>query len=256
MRCGVIARKLGMSRIFNDKGEHVPVTVLRLEDVEVLSTRSIKKDGYIAVQLGFNNKKLKNVTKPLKGFFAKAKSEPKEKVVEFRVSEDALLNIGDKISVNHYIPGQKIDVVGISQGKGFAGSMKRHNFGGMQASHGVSISHRAHGSTGNSQDPGRTWKGKKMAGQYGNVRVTTQNLTVVKLLDDDNLILVEGSVPGSKNGIVTITDAVKYNVPKDAPFPAGLRLSENSNDDKEELVQVSEQNSNKVSDNEGAQGEN
>ena len=256
MRCGVIARKLGMSRIFNDKGEHVPVTVLRLEDVEVLSTRSIKKDGYIAVQLGFNNKKLKNVTKPLKGFFAKAKSEPKEKVLEFRVSEDALLNIGDKISVNHYIPGQKIDVVGISQGKGFAGSMKRHNFGGMQASHGVSISHRAHGSTGNSQDPGRTWKGKKMAGQYGNVRVTTQNLTIVKLLDDDNLILVQGSVPGSRNGIVTITDAVKYNVPKDAPFPAGLRLSENSNDDKEELVQVSEQNSNKVSDNEGAQVEN
>ena len=256
MRCGVIARKLGMSRIFNDKGEHVPVTVLRLEDVEVLSTRSIKKDGYIAVQLGFNNKKLKNVIKPLKGFFAKAKSEPKEKVLEFRVSEDALLNIGDKISVNHYIPGQKIDVVGISQGKGFAGSMKRHNFGGMQASHGVSISHRAHGSTGNSQDPGRTWKGKKMAGQYGNVRVTTQNLTVVKLLDDDNLILVEGSVPGSKNGIVTITDAVKYNIPKDAPFPAGLRSSENSNDDKEELLQASEQNSNKVSDNEGAQGEN
>jgi large subunit ribosomal protein L3 len=143
-------------------------------------------------------------------FFAKAKSEPKEKVLEFRVSEDALLNIGDKISVNHYIPGQKIDVVGISQGKGFAGSMKRHNFGGMQASHGVSISHRAHGSTGNSQDPGRTWKGKKMAGQYGNVRVTTQNLTVVKLLDDDNLILVEGSVPGSKNGIVTISDTVKH----------------------------------------------
>ena len=256
MRCGVIARKLGMSRIFNDKGEHVPVTVLRLEDVEVLSTRSIKKDGYIAVQLGFNNKKLKNVTKPLKGFFAKAKSEPKEKVLEFRVSEDALLNIGDKISVNHYLPGQKIDVVGISQGKGFAGSMKRHNFGGMQASHGVSISHRAHGSTGNSQDPGRTWKGKKMAGQYGNVRVTTQNLTIVKLLDDDNLILVEGSVPGSKNGIVTITDAVKYNVPKDAPFPAGLRSSENSNVAKEDLAQVSEQNSNKVSDNEGAQGEN
>ena len=130
------------------------------------------------------------------------------------------------------------DSVGISQGKGFAGSMKRHNFGGMQASHEVSISHRAHGSTGNSQDPGRTWKGKKMAGQYGNVRVTTQNLTVVKLLDDDNLILVEGSVPGSKNGIVTITDAVKYNVPKDAPFPAGLRSSENSNDAKKELVQV------------------
>jgi large subunit ribosomal protein L3 len=256
MRCGVIARKLGMSRIFNDKGEHVPVTVLRLEDVEVLSTRSIKKDGYVAIQLGFNNKKLKNVTKPLKGFFAKSKSEPKEKVLEFRVSEDALLNIGDKITVNHYIPGQKIDVVGTSQGKGFAGSMKRHNFRGMQASHGVSISHRAHGSTGNSQDPGRTWKGKKMAGQYGNVRVTTQNLTIVKLLDDENLILVEGSVPGSKNGIVTINDAVKHNVPKNAPFPAGLRLSKSSNDAKEELTQVSEQSSNKISDNEGAQVEN
>ena len=256
MRCGVIARKLGMSRIFNDKGEHIPVTVLRLEDVEVLSTRSIKKDGYVAVQLGFNNKKLKNVTKPLKGFFAKAKSEPKEKVLEFRVSEDALLNIGDKISVNHYILGQKIDVAGISQGKGFAGSMKRHNFGGMQASHGVSISHRAHGSTGNSQDPGRTWKGKKMAGQYGNVRVKTQNLTIVKLLDDDNLILVEGSVPGSKNGIVTITDAVKYNVPKDAPFPAGLRSSENSSNAKEGLAKISEQNNNEISDNEGAQVEN
>jgi large subunit ribosomal protein L3 len=147
---------------------------------------------------------------------------------------------------------KKIDVVGISQGKGFAGSMKRHNFGGMQASHGVSISHRAHGSTGNSQDPGRTWKGKKMAGQYGNVRVTIQNLTIIKLLDDDNLILVEGSVPGSKNGIVTITDAVKYNVPKDAPFPAGLRSSVKSNDVKDELAQVSEQSGNKTSDNEGA----
>ena len=252
MRCGVIARKLGMSRIFNDKGEHVPVTVLRLEDVEVLSTRSIEKDGYIAVQLGFNNKKLKNVTKPLKGFFAKAKSEPKEKVLEFRVSEDALLDIGDKISVNHYIPGQKIDVVGISQGKGFAGSMKRHNFGGMQASHGVSISHRAHGSTGNSQDPGRTWKGKKMAGQYGNVRVTIQNITVVKLLDEENLILVEGSVPGSKNGIVTLTDAIKHKVPKDAPFPAGLRSSHDTSNLHNDSVRVSEETSDGITDNEGA----
>ena len=220
----------GMSRIFNDRGEHVPVTVLRLEDVEVLSIKSMEKDGYIAVQLGFNNKKLKNINKPLKGYFAKAKTEPKEKIIEFRVSEDALLKIGDKIGVNHFIPGQKIDVVGISQGKGFAGSMKRHNFGGMQATHGVSISHRAHGSTGNSQDPGRTWKGKKMAGQYGNVRVTTQNLKVVKLLEDENLILVEGSVPGSKNGIVTLSDAVKHDLPKDAPFPAGLRTTEVSND--------------------------
>ena len=253
MRCGVIARKLGMSRIFNDKGEHVPVTVLRLEDVEVLSIKSMEKDGYIAVQLGFNNKKLKNINKPLRGYFAKAKTEPKEKIIEFRVSEDALLKIGDKIGANHFIPGQKIDVVGISQGKGFAGSMKRHNFGGMQATHGVSISHRAHGSTGNSQDPGRTWKGKKMAGQYGNVRVTTQNLKVVKLLEDENLILVEGSVPGSKNGIVTLSDAVKHDLPKEAPFPAGLRTPEASND---EIMPVSENTSGQLSENEGAKGEN
>ena len=253
MRCGAIARKLGMSRIFNDKGEHVPVTVLRLEDVEVLSIKSLEKDGYIAVQLGFNNKKLKNINKPLKGYFAKAKTEPKEKIIEFRVSEDALLKIGDKIGANHFIPGQKIDVVGISQGKGFAGSMKRHNFGGMQATHGVSISHRAHGSTGNSQDPGRTWKGKKMAGQYGNVRVTTQNLKVVKLLEDENLILVEGSVPGSKNGIVTLSDAVKHDLPKEAPFPAGLRTPEASND---EIMPVSENTSGQLSENEGAKGEN
>ena len=249
MRCGVIARKLGMSRIFNDKGEHVPVTVLRIEDVEVLSTRSMEKDGYIAVQLGFNNKKLKNINKPLKGHFAKAKTEPKEKIIEFRVSEDALLKIGDKIGANHFIPGQKVDVMGISQGKGFAGSMKRHNFGGMQATHGVSISHRAHGSTGNSQDPGRTWKGKKMAGQYGNVRVTTQNLKVVKLLEDENLILVEGSVPGSKNGIVTLSDAVKHDLPKEAPFPAGLRTSDASND---KTTPVSENTSGNLSENEGA----
>ena len=255
MRCGVIARKLGMSRVFNDKGEHVSVTVLRLEDVEVLSTRSVEKDGYLAVQLGFNNKKLKNVNKPLKGFFAKANTEPKEKVVEFRVSENALLKIGDKISVNHFIPGQKIDVAGITQGKGFAGSMKRHNFGGMQATHGVSISHRAHGSTGNSQDPGRTWKGKKMAGQYGSVRVTTQNLKVVKLIDDDNLILIEGSVPGSRNGIVTLTDAVKHNLPSEVPFPAGLKKSESSDDIKNEIEQASEV-SVKTPENEGAQVDN
>ena len=236
-----------------DRGEHVSVTVLRLEDVEVLSIKSMEKDGYIAVQLGFNNKKLKNVNKPLKGYFAKAKTEPKEKIIEFRVSEDALLKIGDKIGVNHFIPGQKIDVMGISQGKGFAGSMKRHNFGGMQATHGVSISHRAHGSTGNSQDPGRTWKGKKMAGQYGNVRVTTQNLKVVKLLEDENLIFVEGSVPGSKNGIVTLSDAVKHDLPKEAPFPAGLRIAEASDD---KIIPVSENTSGELSENEGAKGEN
>lgn len=222
MRCGVIVRKLGMSRVFNDKGEHIPVTVLRLEDAEVLSTKTVEKDGYTAVQLGFHNKKLKHTNKPMRGVFAKSKSEPKERVAEFRVSKEALLKVGDKLSVNHYVTGQKVDVVGISQGKGFAGSMKRHNFGGMQASHGVSISHRAHGSTGNSQDPGRTWKGKKMAGQYGNVRITTQNLTVVKLIENENLILVQGSVPGSKNGVVMLKDSIKSKVPDAAPFPAGL----------------------------------
>ena len=229
MRCGVIVRKLGMSRVFNDKGEHIPVTILRLEDTEVLSTKTLEKDGYTAVQLGFGNKKLKHTTKPMRGVFAKAKTEPKKKIAEFRVSEDALLNVGDKLSVNHYVAGQKVDVVGTSQGKGFAGAMKRHNFRGMQASHGVSVSHRAHGSTGNSQDPGRTWKGKKMAGQYGNVRVTTQNLTVVKLIENDNLILVEGSVPGSKNGIVMLKDAMKTKVPETAPFPAGLITGNASN---------------------------
>lgn len=222
MRCGVIVRKLGMSRVFNDKGEHIPVTVLRLEDAEVLSTKTVEKDGYTAIQLGFHNKKLKHTNKPMRGVFAKSKSEPKERVAEFRVSKEALLKVGDKLSVNHYVTGQKVDVVGVSQGKGFAGSMKRHNFGGMQASHGVSISHRAHGSTGNSQDPGRTWKGKKMAGQYGNVRITTQNLTVVKLIENENLILVQGSVPGSKNGVVMLKDAIKSKVPDAAPFPAGL----------------------------------
>ncbi|MDA9564354.1 50S ribosomal protein L3 [Alphaproteobacteria bacterium] len=222
MRCGVIVRKLGMSRVFNEKGEHIPVTVLRLEDAEVLSTKTVEKDGYTAIQLGFHNKKLKHTNKPMRGVFAKSKSEPKERVAEFRVSKEALLKVGDKLSVNHYVTGQKVDVVGVSQGKGFAGSMKRHNFGGMQASHGVSISHRAHGSTGNSQDPGRTWKGKKMAGQYGNVRITTQNLTVVKLIENENLILVQGSVPGSKNGVVMLKDAIKSKVPDAAPFPAGL----------------------------------
>ena len=222
MRCGVIVRKLGMSRVFNDKGEHIPVTVLRLEDAEVLSTKTVEKDGYTAIQLGFHNKKLKHTNKPMRGVFAKSKSEPKERVAEFRVSKEALLKVGDKLSVNHYVTGQKVDVVGVSQGKGFAGSMKRHNFGGMQASHGVSISHRAHGSTGNSQDPGRTWKGKKMAGQYGNVRITTQNLTVVKLIENEKMILVQGSVPGSKNGVVMLKDDIKSKEHDAAPFPAGL----------------------------------
>ena len=255
MRCGVIARKLGMSRIFNDDGEHVPVTVLRIEDVEVLSVKSIAKDGYTSVQLGFSNKKSKNISKPLRGFFAKAKAEPKEKVVEFRVSEDAILNVGDKLGVNHFVTGQKVDVIGVSQGKGFSGAMKRHNFGGMQASHGVSISHRSHGSTGNSQDPGRTWKGKKMAGQYGNVRITTQNLKVVKLLEDEDLILIQGSVPGSKNGVVLLRDAIKHKTPNEAPFPAGFRNDSKSNLD--DLSLSSDKNEKEISSEvEGAEVEN
>ena len=256
MRCGVIVRKLGMSRVFNDKGEHIPVTVLRLEDAEVLSTKTVEKDGYTAIQLGFHNKKLKHTNKPMRGVFAKSKSEPKERVAEFRVSEEALLNVGDKLSVNHYVTGQKVDVVGISQGKGFAGSMKRHNFGGMQASHGVSISHRAHGSTGNSQDPGRTWKGKKMAGQYGNVRITTQNLTVVKLIENENLILVQGSVPGSKNGVVMIKDAIKSKVPDAAPFPAGLYLLNEKDSAKDVDIIVDNKKTDDNPENKGDQVEN
>ena len=255
MRCGIVARKLGMSRLFNENGDHIPVTVLRIEDLEVLSIKSVDKDGYTAVQLGFSNKKSKNISKPLRGVFAKAKIEPKEKIVEFRVSEDAVLNVGDKLGVNHFVVGQKVDAVGISQGKGFSGAMKRHNFGGMQASHGVSISHRSHGSTGNSQDPGRTWKGKKMAGQYGNVRITTQNLRVVKLLEDDDLILIQGSVPGSKNGVVLLRDAIKYKTPKEAPFPAGFLNDSKAN--KNDISLSSDQNEKEISSEvEGAELEN
>ena len=249
MRCGVIVRKLGMSRVFNDIGEHIPVTVLRLEDTEVVSTRSMDKDGYIAVQLGFGSRKVKHTTKPMRGHFAKANVEPKERLAEFVVSEDALLSVGDKLSVSHYVVGQKVDVVGTSQGKGFAGSMKRHNFGGMRATHGVSVSHRAHGSTGNSQDPGRVWKGKKMAGQMGNVRVTTQNLTVVKLIEDENLILVQGSVPGSKNGIILLSDAYKIKLPETAPYPAGLFS-------KDSAVTVTAESKDKIEDNNNVKSEN
>ena len=255
MRCGVITRKLGMSRVFNDNGEHVPVTILRLENVEVLSIKSIEKDGYTAVQLGFCDKKAKNVTKPLRGVSAKSKVNPKQKIAEFRVSEDAVLKVGDKLSVNHFIAGQKVDVVGLSQGKGFSGAMKRHNFGGMQASHGVSISHRSHGSTGNSQDPGRTWKGKKMAGQYGNVRITTQNLKIIKLLEDENLILVEGSVPGSKNGYVILRDAIKSKTPDKAPFPAGLREVNNTGNESASLLSAKSSDVT-LSDKQGAKVEN
>jgi len=225
MRCGVIAKKVGMTRVFDADGAHVPVTVLQMENCQVTEIRSKDKDGYTAVQLGVGSRKVKNVNKALRGQYAKAGVEAKAKVAEFRVTEDAVLEIGATLGANHYVSGQMVDVVGISQGKGFAGAMKRHNFGGLRASHGVSISHRSHGSTGNNQDPGRVFKGKKMAGHMGAERVTTQNLVVVATDPAEGLILIRGAVPGSKGGYVLVSDALKADRPEDAPFPAGL-LSE------------------------------
>ena len=222
MRSGIIARKLGMTRVFNDAGHHVPVTVLKLDDVQVVAVRNAEKDGYTALQLGAGVAKAKNVSKPMRGHFAKANVLPKSKLAEFRVSEDAVLEVGASLSASHFVAGQKVDVVGTTQGKGFAGAMKRHNFGGLRASHGVSVSHRSHGSTGQCQDPGKVFKGKKMAGQMGAVRNTTQNIEVVSVDDEDGVILLCGAVPGPKNGWVLISDAIKAKLPEDAPFPAGL----------------------------------
>jgi len=222
MRCGVIARKVGMTRVFAEDGAHVPVTVLQMENCQVTHVRSKDKDGYTAIQLGVGSRKVKNVNKALRGQYAKAGVEAKAKLAEFRVSEDAVLELGATLGANHYVSGQKVDVVGISQGKGFAGALKRHNFGGLRASHGVSISHRSHGSTGNNQDPGKVFKGKKMAGHMGAERVTTQNLEVVATDPAEGLILIRGAVPGSKGGYVLVSDALKAKLPEEAPFPAGL----------------------------------
>lgn len=208
-----------MTRVFTDGGEHVPVTVLQVDGCQVVDIRTADKNGYFAVQVGAGTAKTKNVSKPMRGHYAKAKVEPKRRLVEFRVSEDAMLNVGDEITVEHFIAGQKIDIAGTSIGKGFAGGMKRHNFAGLEASHGVSISHRSHGSTGNSQDPGKVFKGKKMAGHMGATRVTTQNLRIVTTDTDEGLILVEGAVPGSKGGYVLVRDAIKKALPDDAPYP-------------------------------------
>ena len=223
MRSGLILKKMGMTRIFDDSGNSFPVTVLKLEENQVVKVLDRDKNGYFAIQVGTGKVKTKNIGKAIRGHFAKSNVEPKKILKEFRVDEDMLVEEGKIFSINHFTVGQKIDVSGVSHGKGFSGGMKRHNFAGLEATHGVSISHRSHGSTGNSQDPGRTWKGKKMAGQYGNVKITTQNLKVVKLLEDDNLILIQGSVPGSKNGIVILRDAIKHKTPNEVPFPAGLR---------------------------------
>ena len=222
MRTGLIAKKLGMSRIFDVDGTHVPVTVLQIDGLEVVAVKTQEKDGYTSVQLGCGNIKAKNLSKPLKGYFAKANVEPKSKLAEFRVSEDCLLSVGDKLSVEHFVPGCFVDVCGTSIGKGFAGVMKRHNFAGLEASHGVSISHRSHGSTGQRQDPGKVFKGKKMAGHMGDERVTVQNLKVVSVNADKGLIMVKGGVPGSENSWVYVTDAVKKSSSVKLPMPAGL----------------------------------
>jgi large subunit ribosomal protein L3 len=222
MRTGLLARKLGMTRIFKDDGTHVPVTVLHLDAVQVVFARTKEKDGYTAVQLGWGKAKVKNVTKPNKGHFAAAKVEPKQKLVEFRVAEDALLEAGATLSAAHFLVGQKVDVTGTSKGKGFAGGMKRWNFSGLEASHGVSISHRSLGSTGNRQDPGKTFKNKKMAGHMGDDRITTQNLEVAAVDVEKGLLMLCGAVPGAKGGFVLVRDAVKRPRPADVPYPAAL----------------------------------
>ncbi|WP_444667484.1 50S ribosomal protein L3 [Cereibacter changlensis] len=223
MRSGVIAKKLGMTRLFLEDGKQVPVTVLQLDALQVVAQRTADRDGYTAVQLGAGVAKAKRTTAGMRGHFAKANVEPKRKIAEFRVTPDCLIGVGEEITADHYFAGQFVDVAGTSIGKGFQGAMKRHNFGGLRASHGVSVSHRSHGSTGQCQDPGKVFKGKKMAGHMGAVRVTTQNLQVVRTDSDRGLIMIKGAVPGSKGGWVTIKDAVKKPVPDNVIIPAALR---------------------------------
>jgi len=225
MRTGVIARKEGMTRIFTEDGRQVPVTVLKIDNCQVIGLRTDEKNGYVAVQLGAGNAKVNRTSKAMRGVFAAAKIEPKKKMAEFRVADTNGLEVGAEISASHFVVGQFVDVQGTTIGKGFAGSMKRWNFSGHRASHGNSVTHRAHGSTGQRQDPGKVFKGKKMAGHLGDETVTTQNLVVAGVDLEDNLVLVQGSVPGSDNGWVIITDAVKKPAPKDAPVPAGLKQS-------------------------------
>ena len=223
LRSGVIAKKVGMTRLFLEDGKQVPVTVLQLDKLQVVAKRTPEQDGYSAVQLGAGTAKAKRTSKAMRGHFAAAKVEPKRKIAEFRVDPENLIDVGEEITANHYFEGQFVDVSGTSIGKGFAGAMKRHNFGGLRASHGVSISHRSHGSTGQCQDPGKVFKGKKMAGHMGAARVTTQNLQVVRTDADRGLIMVKGAVPGSKGGWVTIKDAVKKPTPENVIYPAALK---------------------------------
>jgi len=222
LRTGLLAKKLGMTRLFKDDGTHVPVTVLLLDSLQVVAARTEEKDGYTAVQLGWGRAKVKNVSQPNRGHFAKAKVEPKAKLVEFRVDADALLEPGATLSAAHFLVGQRVDVTGTSKGKGFAGAMKRWNFRGLEASHGVSVSHRSHGSTGNRQDPGKTFKNKKMAGHLGDERITTLNLVVAAVDAERGLLMVRGAIPGAKNSFVLVRDAIKRARPADAPYPAAL----------------------------------
>ncbi len=228
MRTGVIARKEGMTRIFTEDGQQVPVTVLKIDNCQVVGVRSEEKNGYVAVQLGAGNAKVSRTSKAMRGVFAGAKVEPKQKMAEFRVDPANVLEVGAELSAEHFVTGQFVDVQGITIGKGFAGAMKRWNFAGHRASHGNSITHRSHGSTGQRQDPGKVFKNKKMAGHLGHETVTTQNLKVAGIDLEDNLVLIAGSVPGPDNGWVMITDAVKKPFPKDAPVPAGLKQSAKS----------------------------
>src|SRR5215204_3037876 len=229
MRSGVIAQKVGMTRVFTDAGEHVPVTVLKVDNCQVVAHRTKDKNGYTALQVGVGRAKVKNVSQAERGRFAVAQVEPKRKLAEFRVSDDALIPVGAEITADHFIAGQFVDVTGITTGKGFAGGMKRWNFGGLRATHGVSVSHRSIGSTGGRQDPGKTFKNKKMPGHLGVERVTTQNLRVVQTDVERGLILVEGAVPGAKGGWITLRDAVKKTLPDGVPKPGKFRLANGAN---------------------------
>ena len=231
MRTGVIAKKMGMTRLFQDDGRHVPVTVLSLEGLQVIAQKVADRDGYAAVQLGAGTAKAKNVAKPQRGHFGKAEVEPKARVAEFRVADDALLDVGSEVTADHFVAGQLVDIQGVTQGKGFAGAMKRWGFGGLRATHGVSVSHRSHGSTGQRQDPGKVFKNKKMAGHMGARNRTQQNLEVVRTDAERGLIFVKGSVPGHKGGWLLVKDAVKVARPDGAPYPAGIRQPAQQNND-------------------------
>jgi len=228
MRTGIIAKKLGMTSVYTEEGVETPVTVLHVENCQVVAQKTVAKDGYNAIQLGVGAAKAKNTSKSLRGHFAKAKVEPKRKLAEFRIAENAFLEVGTEIVASHFVAGQYVDVTGNSIGKGFAGVMKRHNFAGLEATHGVSVSHRSHGSTGQRQDPGRVFKGKKMAGHMGTVRVTTQSLQVISVDDENGFIMVRGSVAGAENGFVLVKDACKKGSHPLAPFPAGIRKAAES----------------------------